>query len=125
MILYRGLKVDLGDDEPVEKVAIDDGDREFERLPETDLTRNGAYSFTTQRSVANNWNAGSGDKVVLRVDVPRTAVLSFPAYGINVHSEKEVVLTGTAIKSWDVFRNEAPSYGDVPIAKYSKKKEAA
>lgn len=80
------------------------------------------YSTTTSREVANGWNAGHGTKVVLRLDVPRTAVVSFPAYGINVHSEKEVVVAGTAFRGWDAWKNNAPSYGDVPM--FNEKKTA-
>lgn len=112
--VYRGLKVNLPDDEPTEFVKSS-ADRSFQRFTDAAITRNGAYSTTTTPSVANNWSAGSGTKVVLRIDAPRTAVLSFPAYGINIHEEKEVVLAGTAFKNWDAWKDRAPSVIEVPI----------
>jgi hypothetical protein len=33
-------------------------------------------------------------QVRLRGNIPRTAVISVPAYGINIHSEREVVVAG-------------------------------
>jgi hypothetical protein len=112
--VYRGLKVQMPDSEPRQSIEAAD-QRVYIRYTERQITRNGAYSTTTERGVANGWSAGSGTKVVLRIDAPRTAVLSFPAYGINVHSEKEVVLAGTAFKSWDAWQGEAPSVDLVPI----------
>jgi hypothetical protein len=54
-------------------------------------------------------------RVVLRAEVPRTAVLSVPAYGVNVHSEHEVVVTGTSWRGWDAWSDKAPSFEDVPM----------
>lgn len=116
--VYRGLKVDMPADEPTEKISIGKDTVDFDRFTNAQITRNGCYSTTTDRGVANGWNAGSGGtKVVLRIDAPRTAVLSFPAYGINVHSEKEVVLAGTAFRNWDAWKGRAPADHDVPINK--------
>jgi len=56
-------------------------------------------------------------RVVLRAEVPRTAVLSVPAFGQNVHSEHEVVITGTAWHNWDAYSDRAPRAEDVPIGK--------
>ena len=114
--VYRGLKIPDIDDQETESIKSEAG-RAFERYTNATITRNGCYSTTTTPSVANGWNAGVGDKVVLRIDAPRTAVLSFPAYGINVHSEKEVVLAGTAFKNWDAWKDRAPSATEVPIQK--------
>jgi hypothetical protein len=58
------------------------------RLPDTTIRRNGAASWSIDRKVANDWVK------VLRAQVPRTAMISVPAYGINVHSEREVVVAG-------------------------------
>ena len=58
-------------------------------------------------------------RVVMRAEVPRTAVLSVPAYGVNVHSEHEVVVTGTAWKHWDAFSDTAPKAERVPIGSQS------
>jgi hypothetical protein len=128
--VYRGLRVQMPEDEPVQDVEVDttaqynDGlksSRTYTKFTDAQITRNGMYSTTTKLEVANGWNAGIGTKVVLRLDVPRTAVVSFPAYGINVHSEKEVVLAGTAFRGWDAWKNNAPSTTEVPI----KEKKAA
>lgn len=113
--VYRGLKVDMPGDEPTQEIA-NGQNTPYTRFTDARITRNGAYSTTTDRGVANGWNAGSGGtKVVLRIDAPRTAVLSFPAYGINVHSEKEVVLAGTAFRNWDAWKDRAPGIGEIPI----------
>jgi len=51
--------------------------------------------------------------VVVRARVPRTAVISVPAYGKNIHEEKEVVVAGTSWKAWDAWYQKAPSTGKV------------
>ena len=56
-------------------------------------------------------------RVVLRAEVPRTAVLSVPAFGQNIHSEHEVVITGTAWHNWDAYSDRAPRAEDVSIGK--------
>jgi hypothetical protein len=115
--LYRGLKVapDL-----LQKLfailrqqVLQEGG--YERLPNIFVERNGAASTTTDPGVANNWSGGEGGKIVLRALMPRTAIISVPAYGINVHSEKEVVVAGTAWKGWDAFRDKAPTFNRVPL----------
>jgi hypothetical protein len=116
--VYRGIKMDLPADEPIEPVAFGTYKNEYQRIPDATILRNGAFSTTTDRSVANNWGGGYGNtKVVIRIEAPRTSVLSIPAYGINVHGEHEVVLAGTAWKHWDAFKGVAPSISisDVPI----------
>jgi hypothetical protein len=62
--------------------------------------------------------------MVMRAEVPRTAVLSVPAYGVNVHSEHEVVVAGTAWRGWDAWSGKAPTFRDVPMD-VSKRVEAA
>jgi hypothetical protein len=57
------------------------------------------------------------NRVVLRAELPRTAVISVPAYGINVKSEQEVVVAGTAWKNWDAWSGRAPSFEDVPMGR--------
>jgi hypothetical protein len=97
--------------------------REFEHgykhLPTMDVLRNGAASTTTDHRVANNWAGGKADprKVTLRAVVPRTAALSIPAYGVNIQSEHEVVVVGTAWKGWDVWHGYAPTFKEVPLQK--------
>lgn len=67
------------------------------------------------------WNyeepAETRSRVVLRADVPRTAVISVPAYGQNIHKEREVVVAGTGWKGWDAWSERAPSFDRVPMSK--------
>jgi len=86
----------------------------FERLPDMHIDRNGAASATTNRTVANAWDGNAG-RVVLRASVPRTAVVSVPAYGINVQGEHEVVIAGTAWKGWDAWAGTAPEFDRIKI----------
>lgn len=137
--IYRGMMLS-GDDiakTTVERVGRevkgDDGKVQAmslvgQRLSEIELKRNGAASTTMTPGVANSWG-GVGNlppnpkRVVLRFKVPRTAVLSIPVFGQNVHSEKEVVLIGTQGDwEWDAWLDKAPSTKDVPIL--TKKKAA-
>lgn len=99
----------------IKEINSDPDKLRYERLPDVDIKRNGASSTTLTPSVANGWN-GSG-RTVLRIEVPRTAVLSVPAYGANVHGEKEVVVTGTAWKQWDAWKGRAPDFETVPMKK--------
>lgn len=78
------------------------------------LDRNGAQSTSIDPSVVNEWGSKFG-RVVLRIQVPRTAVVSVPAYGINVHKEKEVVVAGTAWKGWDAWVTYAPMFEAEPL----------
>jgi hypothetical protein len=101
--------------EPV-KAAIGTNEAIYEKLPDLSVKRNGAASTSTHASVSNAWDGSSG-RVVLRAEVPRTAVVSVPAYGINVHSEHEVVVAGTAWKAWDAWKGRAPEFEAVPLHK--------
>jgi hypothetical protein len=110
--LYRGLKyVDQGTKTPV----VDKNNRAWDYLPELDLDRNGAMSTSANKKIANDWGS-----TVMRMKVPRTAVLSVPVYGQNVYGEQETVVTGTAFKGWDTWASPAPSLDDVPIIKSAK-----
>jgi len=84
-------------------------------LPTLEVVRNGAASTTTDRDVANGWSGGRGTKITLRAEVPRTAAVSVPAYGVNIHSEHEVVVAGTAWRGWDAWSGNAPPFDDVPL----------
>lgn len=86
----------------------------YEKLPTAKIDRNGAASATTDIGVANRWRRGEG-AVVLRAYVPRTAAISIPAYGVNIQSEHEVVVAGTAWKSWDAWLGSAPEFWAVPM----------
>jgi hypothetical protein len=77
------------------------------------LDRNGLASTSVDASIANNWNGPN--RTVLRIEAPRTAVLSVPAYGGNYQEEREVVLAGTAWKGWDAWFQKAPSFDAVPL----------
>ena len=54
-------------------------------------------------------------RMVLRAEVPRTAVVSVPAYGVNVKSEQEVVVVGTAWRGWEAWSGQAPTFGQIPL----------
>ena len=90
-----------------------DVDYPYTRLPDIHVVRNGAASTSINPGISNGWDGGSG-RVVLRASVPRTAVVSVPAYGINIQSEQEVVVAGTAWKSWSAWREKAPAFSTVP-----------
>jgi hypothetical protein len=87
----------------------------YTALPDIHIARNGAASMTTDPNVANDWDGSTG-RVVLRASVPRTAVVSLPVYGQNIHSEHEVVVAGTAWKKWDSWYGKAPTFKAHPIA---------
>lgn len=110
---YRGLSMNSST-ERTEKVSSANSSIPFTKLPDIKVARNGAASFTTDRAVSNGWKQ-EGQRIVIRAEVPRTSVLSVPAYGINVHSEHEVVIMGTAWRDWDVWQKTAPSFDDVAI----------
>jgi hypothetical protein len=88
--VYRGINL-AHSEERFEQVEGPSGS--FTRLPDAPIRRNGAASWTTTQSIANNWRRGS-DGVVLRATVPRTAVVSVAVYGQNVHNERESVIAG-------------------------------
>jgi hypothetical protein len=54
-------------------------------------------------------------RVVLRSSAPRTAVLSVPAFGQNLHNEREYTLLGTAWHNWDAWSRVAPEFDRVPM----------
>ena len=85
----------------------------YTRYPYAHIARNGCASYTTDPGVANGW-VGSGG-TVLRVVVPRTAAISIPAFGINIHSEHECVISGTAWAAWDAWQYKAPTFEEVPL----------
>ena len=94
----------------------------YTKLPEISISRNGAASATFSAKVANEWNGidvgriDNPTRVVLRFKVPRTAVLSLPVFGQNVHDEKEVVLAGTRGHwKWDAWLNKAPEPNHVAM----------
>jgi hypothetical protein len=114
--LYRGIS--FSDHATYQKLLLRHYDaghdvEGYRHMPTLDVLRNGAASTTTDPSVANDW--GGGDRVVLRAEVPRTAALSVPAYGINIKSEHEVVVTGTAWRGWDAWAQRAPTFDQVPL----------
>jgi hypothetical protein len=108
--LWRGVGLDVTN-ERTETVTAGPHVPAFSKLPDTSIRRNGAASWTIKRSVANNWS-----RVTIRAQVPRTAIVSVPVYGQNVHNEHEVIVAGTAWKNWDAWNGPAPSFEDVPMA---------
>lgn len=109
----RAYRAKLPPGPKTEEVKGSDGNT-YTKLPDLKVERNGAASTTTDPHVANDWGAAPG-RVVLRAEVPRTAVLSVPAYGINVHSEHESVVMGTAWHNWDAWAKQAPTFETVPM----------
>jgi hypothetical protein len=110
--LYRGLK-DIKQGR-VETMTDKRGNA-YNYLPDLDLDRNGAMSASANKKIANDWGP-----TVMRMKVPRTAVLSVPVYGQNVYGEQETVVTGTAFKGWDTWASPAPSLDDVEVIKNAK-----
>ena len=43
------------------------------------------------------------------------AALSIPAYGINIHTEHEFVIAGTAWAAYDVWNKPAPTFENFPL----------
>lgn len=115
--VYRSISSNQAK-EGVELENVEMHGKIYHRIKNVKILRNGCASTTMLRSVANGWNHYS--QVVLRIVAPRTAVLSLPCYGINVHHEKEIVLAGTAWKGWDAWEGPAPSFADVPLGKVGK-----
>lgn len=111
--LYRGIALD--DDKL--KIASEGSVKEggYIKAPTLKVVRNGAASTTFNPDVANGWSSDY-NRAVLRAHVPRTAAISVPAYGINVKSEQEVVVAGTAWKKWDAWLKKAPRFSDVKMA---------
>jgi 8-oxo-dGTP pyrophosphatase MutT (NUDIX family) len=115
--VYRGIGMDVPKDEKTEEVGVPSVYADFDkytRLPDLFVERNGAASTSMARSVSNGWG-GDTNRVVLRINAPRTAFISVPAYGINVYSERELVIAGTAWNKWDAYKRSAPSFEAVPI----------
>ena len=106
--LYRSVNLNnVFPDTKNELVQTESG--VFVKFPDIDVQRNGAQSTSLALHVANDWSSHSNG-VVLRAVVPRTAVLSVPAYGINITHEREVVIAGTAWQKWSAWKNKAPSF---------------
>ena len=125
--VYRGILMkDKGTPKAVEIKNPDYSPLPFhyDQLPDLSLERNGAQSTTTDHHLANTWKGVGAmkanldpdkDRVVIRIQVPRTAALSIPAYGQNLYDEHEVVLAGTAWKGWDAWQGHAPEIKQVPL----------
>ncbi|WP_155255198.1 DUF7178 family protein [Bradyrhizobium elkanii] len=114
--LYRGIR--LPPDVIAKRFKHLPAGRQIEGhtlMPTLEVVRNGAASTSLNAGVSNGWG-NSDNRIVLRLEVPRTAALSVPAYGINVHSEREVVVAGTAWKGWDAWKDTAPEFHKVPLA---------
>lgn len=114
--LYRGIALDKDKLEQARREkAFKQMVGDHAKVPNLTVVRNGAASTTTDPGVANGWSQ-SESRLVLRALVPRTAAVSIPAYGVNVQSEHEVVVAGTAWKSWDGWLGKAPEFERVAMA---------
>src|ERR1019366_2815875 len=98
---------------PPKTVEVEANGQTYTQFPNLKVDRNGAASTSLDPAVSNKWD-GEGGRVVLRTVVPRTAVISVPAYGINEHSEHEAVVMGTAWHNWDAWRGAAPTFAAHP-----------
>jgi hypothetical protein len=117
LVLYRGIRFDREKFDQLKKdrvVVQGENGLEFSKLPQLHIDRNGAASTSFNPAIANGWDGDTA--VVLRAEVPRTAVLSVPAYGVNIQSEQEVVIAGTSWKAWDAWAGRAPNPEIVPMA---------
>jgi hypothetical protein len=98
--LYRTIALPF--DEPPKTTDVQTGDPiedeikgipPFHRLDHITIKRNGAASTRSDVDIANRWDGE--DRVVLRAHVPRTTVVSVPAYGakgdvlVNVPASSE------------------------------------
>ena len=120
--LYRSVGVNL-DKEKIEEVSVKSpplpGEVEhgveawtdFKRVPDVVVTRNGAASWSIDPKIVNEWSGA----LKLRAQVPRTAVVSVPAFGQNIYTEREVVVAGTAWKGWDAWKDTAPPFERAPL----------
>jgi len=101
--------------------VLDSKPKTGEPLPNLKLERDSLQSATSKISVANEWGGigvhpKGAQRVVLRVQAPRTAVFSLPVFGQNVHDEQEVVLMGSGWTKWDAFAHNAPTFEKQRIA---------
>jgi hypothetical protein len=115
--LYRGIRFDqekIDKDFALKAMQSAQKIEGHTYLPALEVDRNGAASTSISANISNGWGNG-GNRIVLRAHVPRTAAISVPAFGINVHSEREVVVAGTAWKGWDAWKEKAPGFEDVPL----------
>jgi phage-related protein (TIGR01555 family) len=110
--LYRGIVLPKEQYEEAEAYSVAEGG--YKKVPHLNVVRNGAASTTFNPDIANGWSS-DGSRIVLRALMPRTAALSIPAYGINVKSEQEVVVAGTAWKAWDAWIEKAPKLSAVKM----------
>ena len=111
--VYRGIsKEERGKEVSVRSPT--EFSKEYIQLPDIEMERNGAQSTSTDASVSNGWGSPS-TRVVMRIQAPRTAAISVPSYGQNIHSEHEVVLAGTAWKKWDAWHEKAPAFNAVEM----------
>ena len=118
LVLFRGLNAEYAKAEGTAGTAQKTDVKGFTRLGDISLKRNGAASTSSDARVANDWDGH--ERVVLRIEVPRTAVIAVPAYGQNVYHEHETVVAGTAWKGWDVWAGKAPLPEAVPIESMSE-----
>jgi hypothetical protein len=112
--LYRAVKIEGAKGKETSVRSPTEFSKEYTKLDDINLVRNGAQSTSTDANISNDWDGSSG-RVVLRLQAPRTAALSVPVYGQNVYNEHEVVVAGTAWKKWDAWLGKAPRFSAVKM----------
>jgi hypothetical protein len=115
--LYRGIELDKEKIDKLFELRAMQSAKEVEGykfLPALQVDRNGAASTSINPAVSNDWKPAR-NRIVLRAEVPRTAAISVPAYGINMQNEREVVVAGTAWKGWDAWKETAPPFEYIPL----------
>jgi len=116
IVAYRGIILDNAKLDGVAHVPESTPGKQFvaTALPSLRLQQNGAQSFTASPKVANSWSGvgaklgPSTTRVVIKADLPATAMLSVPAFGVNMQNEREIVAMGVPFK-WRAYLNQAPT----------------
>jgi hypothetical protein len=106
---YRGIALPEEKFNSAEKVTVGN----YTKMPTVVVDRNGAASFSTNYKVSDKWQRSN---TLIRVQAPRTAAISVPAYGQNEQGEHETVLAGSAWSGWDAWTAPGgPRFEDQPV----------
>jgi hypothetical protein len=131
VVTYRAILIDNEKIANEKTSAANVSGRDYNQLPDIALRRNGLASTALGNeglSVANSWNGvdlpkprSEYERVVLRIKAPAAAVVSIPAFGQNIHAEREAVISGTTYE-WDAWKDSAPSLDKHPMTPPKKEK---